>query len=195
MLAGSGLTCFAQGDTIQIKQNVLRYADSSAIAFKNRDWKTLARFTAPSVVEIMGGVENFESVTQSFMKDVPDSAIKYIRIGPVTQLVKTNSDWQSIVLQHMQMELSGIRFTSTTPLIGQSLDEGKTWTFFDSKGDTATARLMLPDISPLLVLPKKVQDMQTLEKPKKTPVKPVAKPMKKNSGVKPAAKKVPSKKR
>jgi hypothetical protein len=123
------------------------------------------------------------------MKDVPDSAIKYIKIGQVTQLVKTDSDWQSIVLQHMQMELSGIRFTSTTPLIGQSLDEGKTWTFFDSKGDTATARLMLPDISPLLVLPQKVQDMQTLPRVKKDSGKTGSQPMKKSSGVKPAAKK------
>jgi hypothetical protein len=96
MLAGSGLACFAQWDTTQIKENALRYADISAIAFKNRDWKALARFTAPAVIEILGGVKGFESITQSFMKDVPDSAIKYIKIGQVTQLVKTDSDWQSM---------------------------------------------------------------------------------------------------
>jgi hypothetical protein len=53
---------------------------------------------------------------------------------------------------------------------------------------------MLPDISPLLVLPQKVQDMQTLQESKKTPGKTGSQPMKKSSGVKPAAKKVPAKK-
>jgi hypothetical protein len=157
--------CLAQTDTERIKKSILQSADSMATAFKARDWKTIIHFSPQSVLDMSGGAESLIEMTESVMNQIPADAIKYFAIGPVVQVVKTENDWQCIVEQHMTMEINGMRITMMTPLIGQSLNNGASWTFFDSKGDDETARTILPGLSSEIILPKSKQDVVQLYTP------------------------------
>jgi len=168
-----GPFCFAQNNTPAIKEAIQRSADSMATAFKARNWKGIVHFSPPSVIEMAGGEDALVQMTESIMGQIPDSAIKEFSIGPVLQVVKTGKDWQCVVEQHMKMEINGMRITMVSPLIGQSVNNGASWTFFDSKGDRETALQFLPTLSNELVLPKSVQDVEQMnagtKKPNVTP--------------------------
>ena len=183
--------CFAQSNIETIKAGILRSADSMASAFKGRDWKTIVHFSPQSVLDISGGADSLIKMTESIMNNIPNNAVKQFSIGPIVQVVKTANDWQCIIEQHMLMELNGLRITMMSPLIGQSFNDGASWTFFDSKGDDATARMFLPTLSNELVLPKGIQNVEQLytppvvKKDTKTTTKPAAKkPVAKKSTIK-----------
>ena len=59
------------------------------------------------------------------------------------------------------MELEGTRIISTSYLVGESLDKGKTWTFFDaSNAGSVTPKDVKPNLSPGLNIPKKEERME-----------------------------------
>lgn len=162
LLAACAVFCFAQSDTAQIRKNILRSADSMSTAFKSRNWRAVVRFSPKAVIDMGGGEDALVSMTETAMTAIPDSAVKQFYIGPVVQLVQTESDWQCVVEQHLQLVLQGMRITVMSPLIGQSLNGGASWTFFDSKGDEATAKTILPTLSPKIQLPKPIQNVEHL---------------------------------
>jgi hypothetical protein len=61
------------------------------------------------------------------------------------------------------MELSGMRITSTTYLVGESLNGGKSWTFFDaSNGSVVKPKDLKPNLSPEIKVPEKRQEMKQM---------------------------------
>jgi hypothetical protein len=61
----------------------------------------------------------------------------------------------------MKMELKGISLDKTTYLVGESLDNGNTWTFFDASTKTRlTPKDIKPDISTELKMPPVKNDVQ-----------------------------------
>lgn len=153
-------------DTIQIKKHILQCGDSMATSFKTKNWKKLASYSVPALVEMLGGEEGFIEMTSGVMNQIPDTAIKHFSIGAVVQLLKTKDGWQCIVEQHMKMHLEGMQVTSKSLLLGISSD-GKKWTFVDTKGDVATAKMFVPEIDDRIVIPKPVQDIVYPQAPKK----------------------------
>lgn len=168
----------AQTDTAKIREAVQRCADSMTLAFKNRDWKGLAHFTLPAVVNMIGGEESFVRLTETAMKEVPADALKEFSIGPLLQLVRAGAEWQCVIEQKIKLEIEGTPYESITSLVGQSDESGQQWKFADSKGNRQTALIVLPSLSNRLVIPKasKVFDSNPpLEKTKKSPAPPTRK--------------------
>ena len=144
----------AQDDTVLIKKNLKRCADSMVTAFMTKDWKTFTRFTVPSLVEMLGGEESFINFTKEMLAEMPDSSIKEYSAGQIIQLVKTAGSWQAVVEQHLVFEADSMRLNSLSYLVGISTDGGKGWTFADPQGETGNARLLIPDLSPAIIIPK-----------------------------------------
>ncbi len=145
------------------EENIYRSADSMMSAFKNKDWKTFASYNHPEMIKMMGGVDAFDKLLTEQMMQIPDSAIKSIGVGKVLQVVKTADDHQCVVEQNMLMEMEGMRVTSTTYLIGESLNGGKNWTFFDaSNGGSVKPTDIKPNLSPELKIPEKTQDVKKI---------------------------------
>jgi hypothetical protein len=97
------------------------------------------------------------------MKQIPDTAIKSIGVGKILQVVKTDQDHQCVVEQNMLMEMQGMRLSSTTYLVGESLNGGKSWTFFDaSTGGAVKPTDLKPNLSPEIKVPEKKQDMKPM---------------------------------
>jgi hypothetical protein len=146
------------------EENIYNAADSMMSAFKNRDWPTFVHFNHPAMTHLMGGTDNFISFIQLQMKQIPDTAVKYIGTGNILQVVKTDKDQQCVVEQNMRMVLDSIQITSTSYLVGESLDDGKTWKFFDaSNSGLITAKDIKPNLSPELKVPAKKQESKLLQ--------------------------------
>lgn len=147
-----------------IRKNIRLSAANMMAAFKVKDFTAFAQYMNPAIITMLGGVDSFAVFTKNQMKDIPDTAVKLMAPGRILQIVTTLTDMQCVVEQHMVMELSGFRFASTSPLIGESLDKGKTWTFFDAADNgMAGAKDVKPNISPKLKIPKKRQALKDLD--------------------------------
>lgn len=148
----------------ETEENIYKAADSMMAAFKNRDWQLFAHFNHPAMQNMMGGQENFVSFIKEQMKQIPDTAIKLMDTGNILQVVKTGKDQQCVVEQNMRMVLDSIQITSTSYLVGESLDNGETWKFFDaSNNGLMTTKDIKPDISPELKIPAKKQESKVLQ--------------------------------
>jgi hypothetical protein len=145
-------------------KNIRISAESMMAAFKVKDFKTFSQYMNPVIINMLGGLDSFAVFTANQMKDISDTAVKLMQPGRILQIVTTSTDLQCVVEQHMVMELSGFRFASTSHLVGESLDKGKTWTFFDAAdGGMAGAKDIKPNISPKLKIPKKRQALKDLD--------------------------------
>jgi hypothetical protein len=144
----------------QTEANIYRCSDSMLAAFKRKDWPAFAQFNHPAMMKMMGGQQAFASFIGEQMKQIPDTAIKKLETGKILQVVKTNKDQQCVVEQKMEMHLEGTTISSTTYLIGESLDGGKNWTFFDASTKAMAPKDIKPDISPELKIPEKKQEIQ-----------------------------------
>ena len=148
----------------EIEENIYRSGDSMMAAFKRKDWNAYVQYNHPSMMQMMGGSENFVSFIKEQMKQIPDTAIKKIGLGDILQVIKTEKDYQCVVEQSMHMQLEGISINTTTYLIGESLDQGKTWTFFDaSSSGLVTPKDIKPNISPDLKIPVQKKEVKQLE--------------------------------
>lgn len=116
------------------------------------------------MMQMMGGVDNFVTFISQQMKHIPDTAVKQIGAGNILQLVKTDKDQQCVLEQHMHMLLEGIDINSTTYLVGESLDNGNTWKFFDaSSNGLVTAKDIKPNLSPELTIPAQKKEIKQLQ--------------------------------
>jgi len=148
-----------------IRNNIRLSAANMMAAFKVKDFKTFGQYMNPAILNMLGGVDSFAVFTANQMQSIPDTAVKLMTAGRILQIVTTPADMQCVVEQHMVMELSGFRFASTSHLVGESTDKGKSWTFFDAAdGGFAGAKDIKPNISPKLKIPKKRQAIKDLDK-------------------------------
>ncbi len=143
----------------QTEANIYRSADSMMAAFKRKDWPTFARYNHPAMMKMMGGRQAFASFIGEQMKQIPDTAIKKLETGKILQVIKTDKDQQCVIEQKMEMHLEGATISNTTYLIGESLDGGKNWTFFDASTKALAPKDIKPDISPELKIPEKKQEV------------------------------------
>ena len=148
----------------EIEANIYRSADSMMAAFRSKDWATFAKYNHPTMLQMKGGEEAFVSLLAMQMQQVPDSLIKNIEIGKILQVVKTSDDHQCVVEQNTIMEMEGTRISSTTYLLGESLNGGKNWTFFDATNSGAVkATDIKRNISNELKIPEKKQEVKPIE--------------------------------
>jgi hypothetical protein len=152
----------AQFDTIFIKSGIRRCADSLTYGFKTKDWELFTRYSYPALIGSLGGKKEFINyISQTFMQ-IPDSAWKKYEPGKILQVIKTAGDFQTVIELKTVIEWEGKRITSTSHLVGESWDGGMFWTFFDSQNDVAMAKLIKPDLSEQLIIPKKDEKAEPL---------------------------------
>ncbi len=144
--------------------NIYRAADSMMATFKRQDWHAYSKYNHPAMTQMMGGENNFVSFIQEQMKHIPDTAIKRIGVGNILQVVKTDKDQQCVVEQNMHLQLDSIDIKTTSYLVGESLDAGKTWTFFDaSSSGLVTPKTIKPDLSADLKIPEQKKEVKQLQ--------------------------------
>ena len=152
----------AQFDTAFVKSRIQLCADSMVLGFRAKNWELYTRYTYPALIGSLGGKEAFIKYVSESFSSLPDSAWKKYETGNVLQIVKTAGDLQAIIELHMILEWQQMRIITTHHLIAESWDGGMYWTFFDSQNDLASSALIKPDISPSLIIPKRIEKVESL---------------------------------
>lgn len=151
-------------------------ADSLATGFKTRNWDLFTRYTNPAIIGTMGGRSEFIYYVAKAFEPIPAAAWKVYEPGRILQIIKTGSDFQSVIELKSVIEWDGKRITTILHLIGQSWDGGYFWTFFDSQNDATAARKIKPDLSSELFIPEKNEKVEPMLPP--APLKPASDPAK-----------------
>ena len=139
----------------ETERNIYRCGDSMLAAFNRKDWMTFVKYNHPNMTKRMGGNTSFASFISKQMDQIPDTVIKSVEMGKILQVVKTPKDEQCVVEQIIKMNLDGKTIDKKTYLIGESLDEGNNWTFFDASTKTGlTPQDIKPDVSKALKVPQ-----------------------------------------
>ena len=142
---------------------IYRSADSMMAAFKSREWMAFAKFTHPNMLRVMGGADNIAFMVKQQMQNVADSVIKTARVEKVLQVEKVDAELQCLVEEKIVMEMEGNRITTTSYLVGESLNQGKSWTFFDASNDGKIKPIDIkPNLSPGIKIPAKKQQTEVI---------------------------------
>ena len=152
----------AQTDSASIAPIIISKADSMMQMFQQRNWIQFVRFNHKGVKDLMGGDEAFISTIETQMKALPDSAVKKAGVGKLLQLVFTETDIQCVIEQIVEIHFSGMEVYAVTPLIGESKDGGKNWTFFDGSGSSPLIQNkdIKPNLSDRLIIPAVKRNIQ-----------------------------------
>lgn len=153
----------AQFDTSFIKFNIKRCADSLTDAFKARDWEKFTRYSYPALVGSMGGKKEFGEYVSNTFSHIPDTCWKKYEPTTVLQVIRTDGDYQAVILLSSILEFENTRYITTTPLIAESWDGGYFWTFFDSQGDLVATKIIKPDLAPTIILPERKQTQDPIK--------------------------------
>jgi hypothetical protein len=152
----------AQFDTSFAKANIRHCADSLVSGFKAKNWELFARYSYPAFIGTLGGKDEFKKYMAMMFEPIPDSAWKQYEPGRILQVIQTGGDLQTIIELKTGIEWQGNRINTVTYLIGESWDGGLFWTFFDTQGDRVSAMLIKPDLSELLIIPKKIENTEPI---------------------------------
>lgn len=153
----------AQFDTLFAKTNIRNCADSMAKGFKTKNWELYTRYVYPAMIGSMGGKTEMMKFLDSSFAPIPSNSWKEYKTGKILQVIKTAGDLQAVIELRSVLEWQGQRFTTLTHMIGESWDGGLFWTFFDSEGDMATAKMIKPDLSDLLIVPTKTEKVEAIK--------------------------------
>ncbi len=153
---------YAQFDTVFAKTNMRHCADSMATGFKTKNWELYVRYVYPTMIGSMGGKAEMIKFMDSTFIAVPGSAWKEYKAGKILQIIKTAGDLQAVIELISVLEWQGQRITTVTHMVGDSWDGGLFWRFFDSEGDMATAKLLKPDLSDLIIIPEKKEKAEEM---------------------------------
>jgi hypothetical protein len=152
----------AQFDTVFAKTNIRLCADSMTTGFKTKNWEMYTRYVYPAMIGSMGGKAEMMKFMDSSFISVPPTAWKEYKPGKILQVIKTAGDLQAVIELKSILEWQGQRITTITHMIGESWDGGLFWTFFDSEGDAAIAKMIKPDLSDQLIIPTKTEKAEPL---------------------------------
>lgn len=152
ILCGLGLQ--AQLDTVLLSKNIYTAEDSMMALFKRKDWKAYADYMNPTIIELMGGKEQFVKTMQE-LKILDEVDVQVHKKGKILELAKMEKEYQCIVETFMQMQVTGMLVSGSSYDIGISTD-GKTWTFFRIEESVTPdqIRQLLPNLNSNFKLPK-----------------------------------------
>jgi len=142
-------------DTNKLKTQATEMAES----FVKEDYATVAKYTYPKIVELMGGKENMIAVLTKGMKDMKDNGFNFnsVSVSLTPLKAKAGKEIHAIVAETIVMSVPGGTLTSNSYLLAITADEGKHWHFVDTARmtDMDKIKAIFPDYNPELKIPKK----------------------------------------
>ena len=132
-------------------------ADVMAQAFIKGDYLTLAKYTHPKVVAMMGGKEKMVAIVKNGMTQMKNQGVtfKEATVGAPGKIISTGTALYAVVPQRFVIQANGQSISSSTSLLACSTDKGKSWTFTDAgKMTDEQVKKLFPGVLGKLVIPK-----------------------------------------
>ncbi|WP_336514984.1 hypothetical protein [Pollutibacter soli] len=159
----------AQTDSVTLASNIRTAADSMLQSFRDQDFIGFVKYNNTNLVAMMGGENEFASYLRQEMDALKGVEFSQMKAGSVIRLITKASPMQCVVEQFSELKINGQPVSSVSHLVGVSSDGGKTWRFADANtASEEEIKSIIPNLSPLIVIPKKQQksgvDLTTLLK-------------------------------
>ena len=123
------------------------------------DYATLAKYTYPKIVELMGGRDNMIAILTKGVEEMKRQgySFKSVSVALTPLKAKAGKEIHTIVAQTIVMGVPGGTLTSNSYLLSITADEGKTWHFVDTAQmtDMDKIKVVFPNYNPDLKIPKK----------------------------------------
>lgn len=142
----------AQADKATIKAKANEVAEATV----NSDWETVAKYTYPKIIQLMGGKEKMKEIMLGMMQQ-QQITFESAEIGDPSEIYKTGeNDLFSLVPQTIVMKMPGYTVTNESYLIAISENKGERWYFLDTAQITMeNVQNMIPNYNMDLVIPAK----------------------------------------
>lgn len=133
------------------------FADSLVKAFEAADWNVYMNLSFPGAIKYYGGKKGYLEHVMRGRKVETDKIEQQPSTIKVLQVLTDDMDqWQAVVERKTERFLDDQQTILVTYLIGQSLDDGTNWTFFDIGMNTVENVIyMMPEVFPRLSIPEK----------------------------------------
>jgi len=141
------------------QQVAIKYAaEIMAQATLKGDYETLANYTQPKVITLMGGREKMIAVVKNGMAAMKNQGVtfKEASVGTPGKVVNTGTALYAVVPQRIVMQTNQGSISTSTSLLACSMNKGKTWYFTDAGNMTdAQLKQLFPGVLGKLVIPKR----------------------------------------
>ena len=141
MKAFSILVCLLLSISISLQaqtenENLNTQLKSMSTAFLDEDYKLMAEYTYPKVLEMMGGKEAMIQATENTMSQMKSQGFSFLDINfkDPGLFYEKNGDRQCAITQVLVMQTPQGKVQSESTLVAISQDEGENWKFLDSSG-------------------------------------------------------------
>ncbi len=142
-------------EQIAIKRAEL-FADSLVRAFEYSDWNVYMNLSHAGAVKYYGGKKGYLEHVQRGRKVEQDKIEQNPSSIRVVQMLNDMDQWQAVVERKTDRTIDDKPSVLVTYLVGQSMDDGYTWTFFDVGMNTVENVIyMMPEVFPRLSIPEK----------------------------------------
>jgi len=180
------ITTRSQSDTSFSTQQALLFADSLVKANYYQNWNVYESLSCPSAIKYYGGKDGFhEHIVEAYYRNEPKVEEKPETVKMVTIMNDNIEQWQCVIEKIRDAYMEDSRKAKVyTYLVGQSLDNGKTWKFIDvSHNNIENVIYIMPDIFTSLAIPERklVYDDQVVAEENKMPRPPTKKKTTKKS--------------
>ena len=131
------ITTFFSSNAQQEKQ-IKQAAELMAKATLNGDYKTLTKYTHPKVVKMMGGSEKMITVLSGAINQMKSQGVSFdgATIGEPVKPITVGTELYTVMPQKIVMKANGQKISTTSTLLANSPNKGKTWYFTDAGGMT-----------------------------------------------------------
>ncbi|MBL7697714.1 MAG: hypothetical protein JNK79_06130 [Chitinophagaceae bacterium] len=146
-------SAIAQSDSSFASRRALLFADSLLNSFRTNNLSLYTELSYPGIVEYYGGKKNFEEYLRRAKAVNSDESPDQVRL---VQLLNNTNEWQCVIQKTHKGTIDNNKALITTYLVGQSVDKGETWKFFDvAYNSVSNAAYIMPDIFTTLVIPQR----------------------------------------
>jgi hypothetical protein len=135
-------------------------AEATANAIITQNYKVLAKYTYPAIIQMAGGEAKMNATMKKGMEQMKAQgfSFKSLTIGDIKQAKKSGTELFAIVPDVLTMNGNGGTIIARSALIAISDDNGKHWTFVDTAPlQKETITKIIPNYPKDLPIPEKSQ--------------------------------------
>ncbi|MBO0934297.1 hypothetical protein [Fibrella aquatilis] len=143
---------------------IRQQATELAEALPRGQYQKVPLYTHPKIVSLMGGADKMVARMTEQTTTMKQQGIRFVSasIGQPGPVVTVGKELQCVVPQTVVLQMPQQRVAQQSSLIAFSEDGGKRWVFIDTQPGMERVRMVLPTISPKLVVPAR-QEPQVLK--------------------------------
>ncbi|MEO8582221.1 MAG: hypothetical protein ABI415_00420 [Flavitalea sp.] len=136
--------------------HAIKFADSLNQAFKKNDWNDYLSISYPGVIKYYGGTRDFKEYiarTRNINSSIANESPEKVQ---VVQMVNQINEWQCVVEKTRSTMIDGKKAQIVSYMVGQSMDEGNTWKYFDvAYSSPENLVYIMPDIFHNISVPQR----------------------------------------